>query len=76
MKCIKCGAETFLDKTTDVFEFDDCILVIRNIPCRKCAECDEIIYSGRIIRDIEKIVDNVRNSLTDIVVVDFKKIAA
>ncbi len=76
MKCIKCGAETFADKTTDVFEFNNCVLVIRNIPCKKCAECDEIIYSGKIVRELEKIVAQMKNSLTDIAVVDFKKIAA
>lgn len=76
MRCVKCGAETFSDKTTDVIEFDECILVIRNIPCRKCSECDEVIYSGKTIRELEKIVDKVKISLTDILVVDFKKIAA
>lgn len=76
MKCMKCGAEVTEPVTTDVFEVGGGVVVIRNIPCKKCTECAEIIYSGKVIREIEKIVAQAKKTLTEIAVLDFTKVAA
>ena len=37
MKCMKCGRDTFESRNTEAIELEnDCLLVIRNIPCYKC----------------------------------------
>lgn len=56
MKCMNCGAATVDGTTSDVFDVGDSVIVIRNIPCRKCTECAEVIYSGSVIRELEKII--------------------
>lgn len=76
MKCINCGAEVVESVTTDVFDIGSCVIVIRNIPCKKCTECAEIIYSGKIIRELEKIVERMKKNLTEVAVLDFAKLAA
>ena len=64
------------DTTTDVFDVGDSVIVIRNIPCRKCTECAEVIYSGKVIRELEKIVDRAKQTLSEVAVIDFTKVAA
>lgn len=76
MKCMKCGAEVVNSVTTDVFEIGGGVVVIRNIPCKKCSECAEIIYNGKVIREIEKIIAQAQKTLTEITVLDFAKVAA
>ena len=76
MKCMKCGAEVVEDFTTDIFDLGECVLVIKNIPCHKCSECTEVIYTGKVIRTIEKIIERTKQSITEIAVVDFSKNAA
>ena len=76
MKCMKCGAEVEKSFTTDIFDLGECVLVIKNIPCFKCKECTEVIYTGKIIRSIEKIIEQTKKNFTDIAVVDFSKTAA
>lgn len=76
MKCMSCGGEIIESTTTDVFDIGNCVIVIRNIPCKKCMECAEIIYSGTVIRELEKIVQQTKKTLTEIAVLDFTKIAA
>lgn len=76
MKCMKCGAETVTSTTVDVFDVGESVIVIRNIPCRKCTECAEIIYSGKVVRELEKIVERARQTLSEVAVIDFNKIAA
>lgn len=76
MKCMNCGAEVVKSVTTDVFEVCGGVVVIRNIPCKKCTECAEIIYSGKVIRELEKIVAQAEKNFTEVAVLDFTKIAA
>ena len=76
MKCVKCGAEVEKSFTTDIFDLGDCVLIIRNIPCFKCTKCTETIYTGKIIRSLEKIIEQSKKNIGEISVIDFSKIAA
>ncbi len=49
MKCMKCGAEVIKGVTTDVTDLGTCLVIIRNVPCHKCMECVEAIYTGDTI---------------------------
>ena len=45
MKCIKCDREAFKSTSAEAIEMGYGILVIRNIPCYKCEECDEVFVA-------------------------------
>ena len=76
MKCMKCGADAVKSTTTDVTDLGFCLIIIRNIPCCKCAECSEIIYTGDTVRKLEKIVERAKHELNDISVIDYMRYAA
>ena len=40
MKCMRCGREAYKSTTCETIEMEFGLLVIRNIPCYKCNECD------------------------------------
>lgn len=75
MKCMRCGEEAFKSTTTEAIELGFGMLVIRNIPCYKCAECDEIFYTGDVAQKIEQITERVRQLVQEVTVVDFEKAA-
>ena len=75
MKCMKCGKEIFKSITTEAIELGFGVLVIRNIPCYKCTECDEIFYTGDIIQKIDEITERVKLLAQEVTVVDFEKAA-
>ena len=75
MKCVKCGKEAYKSTTTEAIELGFGVLVIRNIPCYKCAECDEILYSGDVAQKIERITAQVKQLLQEVTVIDFTKAA-
>lgn len=75
MKCMKCGNDAFESTTCEAIEMDFGILVIRNIPCYKCEECDEIFYTGDVAQKIERITEQVRRLMQEITVIDFEKTA-
>lgn len=75
MKCMKCGCETYMSTTSEAIEMDFGLLVIRNIPCYKCEECDEILYTGDVAQKIERITDRVKQMMQEITIVDYSKTA-
>jgi YgiT-type zinc finger domain-containing protein len=71
MKCISCGVETACGTTTDVTDFNRCLVIVRNVPCYKCVECDETMYTGDVVKQLEKIVSNAGLALNEITVMDY-----
>ena len=75
MKCMKCGSEVYKSTTTEAIELGFGVLVVRNIPCYKCVECDEIFYTGDVAQKIEDITEKVKQLVQEVTVVDFEKAA-
>ncbi|MBQ9301332.1 MAG: YgiT-type zinc finger protein [Clostridia bacterium] len=75
MKCMKCGKDAYKSTTTEAIELDFGVLVIRNIPCYKCEECDEIFYTGDVAEKIEKVMEMVKQLMQEITVIDYEKVA-
>jgi len=71
MRCISCGAKTFIGTTTDVTDLDKCLIIVRNVPCHKCSECDEIIYTGDVVKQLETITATAKTAMNEIAVVDY-----
>ena len=76
MKCMKCGREAFISTTTEAIEFGFGVLVVRNIPCYKCEECDEIFYTGDVVKKLEQITEKVKSLMQEITVIDYGKAVA
>ena len=75
MKCMKCGNNAYESTTTEAMEMEFGLLVIRNIPCYKCNECDEIFYTGEVAKKIERITEAVKNYMQEVTIIDYAKAA-
>lgn len=76
MTCFFCKGDMIPGTTTYMEDLGSCIVIIKNVPCNKCAQCGEVSYSGVTIKRIEEIVSHLKNSLTEIAVVNYSKEAA
>jgi YgiT-type zinc finger domain-containing protein len=75
MKCMKCGREAYKSTTSEAIEMKFGLLVIRNIPCYKCEECDEIFYTGDVVQKLEEITEKVKLLMQEFTIVDYNKVA-
>ena len=75
MKCMKCGKDAYKSTTTEAIELDFGVLVIRNIPCYKCRECDEILYTGDVVQQLEQITATAKQFAQELMVVDYTRAA-
>ncbi|MCL2002921.1 MAG: type II toxin-antitoxin system MqsA family antitoxin [Oscillospiraceae bacterium] len=76
MKCISCGAEAFSATTTDVADLGGCLVIVRNVPCHKCSECSEILYTGDVVKRLEEIAAAAKLAMNEVVIVDYNSKAA
>ena len=48
--CFYCRCKTTRPSvTTHVVTFDDCIIIIKNVPCEECEECGEKYFSDEVM---------------------------
>ena len=69
--CFYCKGTLKNDTTVHFTNLDSCMVIIKNVPCQTCEQCGEVVYSGTIIRRLEQIVKTLKNSLTEIAVVNY-----
>jgi len=57
--------------TAHVVNTNNGVIVIRNVPCEKCEQCGETVYTGAIVKQLEVIVGELKKSMIEVVVVSF-----
>jgi len=75
MLCMSCGANAKKDFTTDVTDLGDCLVIVRNVPCYKCTECNEIIYTADVVKHLEDIIEQAKTLMQEISIIDYSKVA-
>lgn len=75
MRCYTCGATAEKGTTTSVTDLGTCLVIVRNVPCYKCTECNEIFYTGDVVERLEKIIDTAQKVMQEISVIDYAKAA-
>ena len=64
MKCLFCKG-TLEDKTSAfTVELGGCIVVVKNVPSHVCSQCGETSYGDEVYKELEKVIDELRDSIT------------
>ena len=71
MTCFKCKGEIENKKTTYMVELNQCIIIIKNVPSQVCKQCGEVSYSNEVAKQLERLINTVRNSITEITVINY-----
>lgn len=75
MACFYCKGSIEETTTTYMTDYENCYIIIKNVPCEKCIQCGEEYLSGATLKKIEQIIDKVKGVLTEIAIVDFRQAA-
>ena len=73
MKCFMCKGNLENKNTTFMVELNNCIIIIKNVPSQVCKQCGEVSYSNEVAKQIEKLVSTVKDSITEITVINYTK---
>ena len=71
MKCFMCKGSLINKPTTFMVDVDNCIIIVKNVPSQVCSQCGEASYNDEVAKQLEKIVNSLRKSITEIAVVNY-----
>lgn len=76
MDCFLCKGKMIDSTTTYMADLGNIIVIVKNVPCHKCTQCGEESFSGTVVTQLERIIDQLRDTLTEIAVVNYDNRAA
>ena len=56
-------------------DLGDCIVIIRNVPSHICEQCGETYYTTEVMQQVYRIVQAVRETMSEITVVNYRPAA-
>lgn len=71
MTCFYCKGKMEEGTTTHVVDLGACLIIVRNVPCSRCAECGAVTYTAAVARRLEAIIDGLSDALTEIAIVNY-----
>ena len=74
MRCIMCKGNTSQTTHTYIQEFDNCIIIIKNVPAIVCSQCGEVYYSDEIAEKLEEIVNRLQAIVKDVGIFEYDKV--
>ena len=57
--------------TAFVTDTDESCIAVRRVPCLQCEACGEIAYTGEVAENLERIVKNAKQAMTEVAVLKY-----
>lgn len=71
MKCFMCKGSLTNKLTTFMVDIENSIIIIKNVPSQVCDQCGDVSYSNEVASQLEKTAYSLRESITEIAVVNY-----
>ena len=76
MKCLACKNEMMIDTTTTYFvNLQDYYVIVENVPCKKCTQCGEEVFSLSVMERIDEIVAGITKKDSKVCIMEYKSVA-
>ena len=73
--CFYCKGEMKTSTTTHVVNYNESVIIIKNVPCEECWQCGAVEYTDEVMKRLETIVNRAKELIQDVSVMDYLKIA-
>ena len=77
MNCFYCKGRTVETTTKFIVDLGNCDVIVKNVPARVCQQCGEASFSDDVAKQLEKIVDAVKNGImSEVAIVEYSQAVA
>ena len=73
--CFYCKGNMKQGKTVFTVQYENCLIVIKNVPCQECEQCGETEIFDDVMKQLESLVDIAKKMMQEIAVIDYAKVA-
>ena len=71
MTCLICQGSMEVDTASHFADTGSCSIIIKNVPCNKCTQCGEVVFSLTVGKRLEQIISTLKNSFAEVAVVQY-----
>lgn len=72
MNCLVCKTGTMKPSTDSYFaKINNGYVIIENVPCFKCKQCGEVVYSASVMEKIDEMLEKFEKIASKIFIVDY-----
>lgn len=75
-ECIVCKGNLVNKNTNFIADLDGCIIIVKDVPSQVCSQCGEVSYSHEVAIQLEKIINRMKNVMTEVAIVHYSNSAA
>ena len=76
MNCLVCRGGIMVESFEAYFaKLGDAYLIVENVPCFKCEQCGEVLFSMAAVEKIEKLIAAYEKVQSKIFIVDYRQAA-
>ncbi|MDD2415050.1 MAG: type II toxin-antitoxin system MqsA family antitoxin [Eubacteriaceae bacterium] len=76
MKCLTCKNGTMEPGFTTYFaDLKNCMVIIKKVPCQRCDQCGEILFSASVAEKLDSLMDKAESIASELTVMEYDKIA-
>ncbi len=76
MKCLLCKADSMVASTNTYFaQLPNGYVIIENVPCLKCTQCGEVVYSTSVMERIDEILKAAQAVASKIFIMNYTEAA-
>ncbi|MGN0193783.1 MAG: type II toxin-antitoxin system MqsA family antitoxin [Pseudoramibacter sp.] len=76
MKCLSCKSGNMSPSTTTYFaDLKNCMIIIKNVPCMKCEQCGDVLYSASVTERLYELMEKAESLASELTVIEYDKIA-
>ena len=76
MNCLVCKSEKIFKSTDTYFASTKTgYVIIENVPCMKCEQCGEVLFSASVIEKIEELIESLDKISSKIFILDYSSAA-
>ena len=75
--CFYCKCKTTVSSvTTHVVTLENCVIIVKNVPCEECEQCGEKYFTDEVMEQLDLIIDKAQALPSEIFITDYNHRAA
>ena len=71
MTCFFCKGDSQKSTATHMIELEQCILIVKNVPCHRCTQCGEVTFDSDVIEQLDALAARFETAMTEVAVVNY-----
>ena len=71
MNCVLCKGSSEDRLANFIADMETGIIIVKDVPSQVCTQCGEVSYSNEVTEQLEKIVNKMKDAMTEIAVVHY-----